>query len=141
LHLIEKLHALVVVALRHVVNFAQELEGLDHGDVPPKLRALAEDDADGLHVLAALLPGHETIGTDFTAGGHENAGEHFDGGGFAGAVGADVADHFAGLDVEGDAVHGVHRLVIAFYQIADRAPHAFTALERAEMLGEIAYEN
>jgi hypothetical protein len=50
----------------------------------------------------------ETGHANLAAGGHEDAGEHLDRGRFTGAVGADVADHFAGLDRERDAVNRPH---------------------------------
>ena len=40
------------------------------------------------------------------AGRHQDAGEHLDRGRLPGAVGADVADHLAGLDGERQVVHG-----------------------------------
>ncbi len=63
--LIEFFHALAEVALGNFVNAAQKLEGFDDGDVPPELRALAENDADGLHVLAALFIWNETVDSGF----------------------------------------------------------------------------
>ena len=121
-----------------VVDAAQQLEGFDHGDVPPELRALAEHDADGFHVLAALAPGNEAVDANLAARtGHQDAGEHLDGGGLAGAVGADVADHLAAVDREADAVHRGDGAVLAHEKILDRAPDAFAAFERAEVLAEI----
>ncbi len=110
---VEMFHARVEIALRDVVNAAEKLEGFDYGDVPPELGALAEDDADRFHVLAALAVGNVAVDEDFAAGGNQDAGEHFDGGGFSGAVGADVADHFAAFDCEADAIHGGDGAVIA----------------------------
>ena len=138
---VEMFHARVKIALRDVVNSAQELEGFDHGDVPPELRALAENDADGFHVLAALAIGNVAVDADFAAGGHQDAGEHLDGSGFPGAVGTDVADHFAAFDGETDAIHGGDGAVIAYEKILDRAPNALSAFECAEVLAEIVNVN
>src|SRR5277367_2481846 len=117
---VEMLHAGVKIALRDVVDAPQQLEGFDHGDVPPQLGALAEHHTDRLHILAALAVGNVTIDADFTAGGNQNAGEHLDGGGFSRAVGADVADHLAAFDGKADAIHGGHGAVIANEKILNR---------------------
>ena len=138
---VEVFHARIEVALRDVVDPAEEFEGFDYSDVPPKLSALAEHDADGFHVLAALAVGNVTVDADFAAGGDQDAGKHLDGGGFSGAVGADVADHFAAFDGEADAVHGGDGAVIADEKILDRAPDAFTSFECAEVLAEFVNVN
>src|SRR5579872_1347832 len=64
-YLIEFFHPLAEVAFGNFVNAAQELEGFDDGNVPPELCALAEDDADGFHVLAALLVGKKAVDARF----------------------------------------------------------------------------
>ncbi len=134
--LVEEFHAFVVVALRDIVDAAQKFEGFDGRDVPPELRPLAEDDADGFYVGGSLFPGDEPVGQNFTGGRHQDAGEHFDGGGFAGAVGADVADHFAAADFKIYVFDGFDALVFAMKKIAQAAEDAFAPLETAVMLGE-----
>ena len=138
---VEMFHACIEVALRDVVDAAEEFEGFDDGDVPPELGALAEDDADGFYILAALAVGDVAVDADFAAGGDQDAGEHLDRGGFSGAVGADVTDHFAAFDCEADAIHGGDGAVIADEKILDGAPNAFAAFESAEVLAEIVNVN
>ena len=134
---IEALHAGFEIALGNVVDAAEQLEGFDDGDVPPKLGALAENDADGFDVLAPLAIGDVAVDADFAARRDEDASEHFNAGGFSGAVGADVADHFAAVDGEGDAVYGRDGFVITDEEILNRAPNAFAAVEGAEVFAEI----
>ena len=134
--LIEKFHALVVVALRNVVDAAQEFEGFDGRDVPPELRALAEDDADGFYIGGTLAPGDKTIRENFARRRHQDARQHFDGCGFAGAVGADVADHFAADDFKIYVFNGFDGLVFAMKKIPQAAEDAFAPAETAVVLGE-----
>src|SRR5277367_2711648 len=117
---VEVLHTRVKIALRDVVDAPQQLEGFDHGDVPPQLGALAKHHANGFHILAALAVGNVTIDANFTAGGNQNAGEHLYGGGFSGAVGADVADHLAAFDRKSDAVHRGYGAIVANEKILNR---------------------
>src|ERR1700722_17871392 len=138
---VEVLHARVKIALRDVVDAPQQLEGLDHRDVPPQLRALAKHHADGFHVLAALAVGKVPIDADFAAGGNQNPGEHLDCGGFPRAVGPDVANHFAAFDGETHAVHRGIGSVIANEEFLYRAPHAFAPLEGAEVFRELVDVN
>ena len=135
-NLIEEFHALVEIALRDVVDAAQKLEGFDGGDVPPELRALTEDYADGFYVGGALAPGDETVRYHFARRRHEDACEHFDGGGFAGAVRADVADHFAAADFKIYVFDGFDGLVFAMKKILQAAENAFASLETTVVLGE-----
>ena len=134
--LIEKFHALVVVALRDVVDAAQKFERFDGGDVPPKLRALAEDDADGFYVGGTLAPGDKTIREDFARCRHQDASEHFDRGGFAGTVWADVADHFAAADFKIYVFDGFDGLVFAMKKILQTTEDAFAPAETTVVLGE-----
>ena len=136
---VEVLHPRVEIALRHIVNPPKQLERLDYRDVPPELRPLAEHHADRFHILPSLAEGNVTVDPDLSARRHQNAGEHLDGGRFAGAVRADVADHFAALDRKPDAVHRRHRAVITNEKILNRAPHPLPPPERAEVLAKIVY--
>ncbi len=108
-NLIEVLHARVEIALRNVVDAAQQLERFDHGDIPPELRALPENHADGLHVVPALAKRNKAVDANFARSRHQNAGEHLDAGGFSRAVRPDVADHFAAVDGKADAVDSARR--------------------------------
>ncbi len=135
---VEALHARVEILLRYIVNAAQKLERFDHGNVPPKLGALAEHHADGFHILRALAKGDESVDDNFAAGRNKNAGEHFDGRGFARAIRSDVADHFAAFDGETDTVHGGHGAILADEKILNRAQDSFAAMEGAKVFGEIA---
>jgi hypothetical protein len=89
---------------RDAVQPGDQLERLGEGEVPPELAALAEDDADVERVALALPPGDQAVHFDLPGGRHQDAGQHLDRGGLAGAVGAEVADQLALLDVEADAV-------------------------------------
>ena len=123
--LIEKFHALVEIALRNVVDAPQKFERFDGGDVPPELGALAEDHADGSYIGGTLFPRDEAVRENFAARGHQDAGEHFDGRGFAGAVGADIADHFAAADFKVNVLDGFDGLVFAMKKILQAAEEAF----------------
>jgi len=134
--LIEEFHALVEIALRDVVDAAEQLERFYGGDVPPELRALAEDDADRFYVGGALAPGNEAVRGDFARSRHQDAGEHFDGGGFAGTVRADVTDHFSAADFKIDVFYGFDGLVFAMKKIRQAAQDAFAPSETAVVFGE-----
>src|SRR5580765_3902873 len=134
--LIEEFHAFAEIALRDVIDAAQKLEGFDGRDVPPELRALAEDHADGFYVGGALAPGDETVGENFARGRYENPREHFDGSGFAGAVRADVTDHFAAANFKMNVFDGFDSLVFAMKQIRQAAEDAFAPAETAVVLGQ-----
>src|SRR5260370_3513635 len=139
--LIEKFHAFVEITLRDVVDAAEEFEGLDGGDVPPQLRSLAEDNADGLYVGGALAPRDETVRRDIARGRHQDASEHFDRGGFSGAVGADVTDHFATASFKIYVFDGFDGLGFWMKKIRKAAEDAFASAETAVVLGESAYRD
>ena len=121
----------------NAVDLAQEVERLDHGEVPPELGALPEDDADAGDVGDAVFPGHAPFHLAAAAVRHEDAGEDLDGGGLAGAVGADVGDQLPPLYGEGDAFEGGHRAVAPADQSAHGTPRAGGALSDAESLVEV----
>ena len=50
------------------VDVGQQIEAVDHRQVPPELAALAEHHADARHVAHAVLVGHQAIHLDAAAG-------------------------------------------------------------------------
>ena len=138
---VEVVHARVEISLRNIIDPAQEPEGFDDGDVPPKLCALAENNADCFDVLAALAERDEAVDADFAGSWNKDAGKHLDRSRFAGTVGADIADDFAAVDGEADTIDGRYRVVVADEKVLDRTPKALAAAERAEMLRKIMNVN
>ena len=104
------------------VDLLQHRERVAQRQVPPQRGALAEDDAEPARQLGALPAGVEPGDPQPAAGRHQDAGEHLDGGGLARTVGADVADHLAGVDGEGQVVHGEY-LVAPASEPAGLAPY------------------
>ena len=88
-----------------VAQAADELEVFEAGEMGVDVGLLgdvAEGGAVGLEIVADALAFKEHLAVV----GLEEAGDDLDGGGLAGAVGADVADDFAGTDGEVDVVDG-----------------------------------
>ena len=104
----EAVEVLAMPPLGDAVDVAQELEGVGQRQVPPELRALAEDDPDAARELDPLPRRIEARDPETACGGHEDPGEHLDGGRLSCAVRPDVADHRAALDRERDPVDGQH---------------------------------
>src|SRR5436190_1042063 len=94
------------LSLRHAVDVAQQLEAVADGQVPPQLRALAEDDADARHVADALAPRDEAVHFASPKRRLEDATENLDEGRFARAVRADHPDKLAPLQREAHAIEG-----------------------------------
>jgi hypothetical protein len=85
-----------IAVLRHAVDVAQQVEALDHRQVPPQLGALAEHHADPRHVASfAGARERQPIHLAAAGGRLQDAGEDLDGGRLAGAVGPDQADQLA----------------------------------------------
>ena len=122
--------------LGDAVDFGVELEGFAGGEVPPELIFLAEDEGELAAVAVGALPGSVTEDFGRASRGKEEAGEHFEGGGFAGAVGAEKTDEFAGFDLEADVVDGDGLLVLAIEQALDRAGKAGLLFVGAKSLGQ-----
>ena len=68
--------------------------------------------ADALADLHRLVHHVEPGDPGVAAGGGQPGGEDAHAGGLAGPVGAEEADEFAGLDLEGDVVHGQDGAVV-----------------------------
>ena len=99
--------AVVAVCLRRdAIDVAQEVEALDHRQVPPKLGALAEDDADAADVTLPVTPRGQAIHLARSTRGVQDSGEDLDGGRLPRSVGTDIAHKFAAFDVEVDTVQG-----------------------------------
>ena len=56
-----RVEAFAIVSILDAVDIAQQLEALDHRQVPPELGALAEDDADARDVLDSIAPRNEAL--------------------------------------------------------------------------------
>jgi hypothetical protein len=67
----------------------------------------------------------------------KEASEHFEGGGFAGTIGAEEADHFAGLDGEGEGFDGFDEAVLAVEEVAQGVEEARLGGGDAEGLVEV----
>ncbi len=91
-----------IALLRHPVDVAQQVEAVDHRQVPPELAALAEHHADARHVAHPLAPGRQAVHLAAAGGRLQDAGEDLDGGRLAGAVRPDQADQLAALQLERD---------------------------------------
>ena len=97
-NLVEVFHPRIEIALRYVVNTPQQFERLDHRNVPPQLRPLAEHNADRLYILPSLPERNVVIDADLSARRDQYPGKHLDRGRFARTVRADVANHFTALN-------------------------------------------
>ena len=104
-----------------VVDVAVEIETVADGQVPPELAALSEDDADFGGIGNAMGVGFAAEDFDGAGRRDQNAGHHLDHGGFAGAIGAEIADGFAGLDGKRDAIDRADFGEFAGEKAADRA--------------------
>ena len=131
-----------VAVLRHAVDVAQQVEALDHRQVPPQLGALAEHHADPRHVAAPAARQGTSPSTSQRAGRRlEDAGEDLDGGRLARAVGADQADQLARARAEADAGQRLDRAPAAVEQPLDRAQRARVALGDAIGLRQLLDED
>ena len=119
---------------RHAIDVAEQFEAVDQRQVPPELRALAEDDADPRREALALLPRHQPGDRRAPAAGDEDAGEHLDRGALARAVRPDIADHLPRFDPKGDLVHRRDLAAGPGDQPAQRAEAPGVALLHAETL-------
>ena len=130
------------VTLGNVVDAAKQLERFDDGNVPPELRALAEDDADVTRVLLPAFPRHDAGDAHLARGRHQNAGEHFDRRRFTRAIRADVPDQLARFKREGHVVDRDPLFVLSRKkrtQRAQRAGHAFVATEDFAQVARFDY--
>ncbi len=87
------------------VERTEKMEGLDHPNFVRQVGGL-QANADAVFQLPVLLIGVEPENADFAGGSLANAFENFDGGCFAGAVGAEKTEDFAGVDFEVNAADG-----------------------------------
>ena len=132
---VEQAQVVLVAIFRHAVDVVQQVQRLDHGQIPPQAGALAEHHADAPDVLGALPPRHAAVHLHLAAGGHQDAGQDLDRGGLARAVRAEIAHQLARRDIEADAVHrGHHVWNSRVDQIAQRAQRAAMVPVDAEVL-------
>ena len=123
------------------IDGGEEVEALDHRQVPPELRALAEHHADARHVADAILVGDEAVDHHLARRRPEDAGEDLDGGRFPRPVRADEAQQLAGLEREADPVERFDGAHAAMEQTLERAKGAGVALGDAVALGQLANED
>src|SRR5579875_1459096 len=83
--------------LRHAIQMAQQAQRVNQGQVPPELRALAEDDANTRGQFAPLCKGIQPYYAHSATGRRQNARQHLDRRTLARAIGSQEADHFAAL--------------------------------------------
>jgi len=91
---------------------ADELEIFEAGEIGVEVRLfgdIAENAAEGDHVAMDVMALEEHAAIV----GAEHAGDDFDGGGFAGAVGTEEADDFAGGEGEADVFNGGNAAITA----------------------------
>ncbi len=91
-HVNEPTHVPRVQLVGHPVHLFDQLERLDQRQIPPELRALAEDDADVQRVVLAIAPGDESPDHDLAGRGHKDSSEHLDRGRLARTVWPEVAN-------------------------------------------------
>src|SRR5207244_1932978 len=106
--------------------------------VPPELVFLAEQKRELPAITILPLPGNKTQHSGRAAGRIKQARQHFQGGGFAGPVGAQKTNQFAGLNREADIADREGLLVPAPHQALDRATKTRLLLVSAKGLREVA---
>ena len=134
---VEHAHVFIEGLLVDLVDFLQNLERLDHGQVPPQLRALTEHHAHDLRLADSIFVRRQSIDLDQSARRLQDARHHFDRGGFARAVRSDIADNFTRFNIERDACHCFDSAVIAREQVTECAAQSLAAVENFEMLAEV----
>ena len=125
-----------IVRRRHAVDVGQQIEAVDHRQVPPELAALAEHHADARDMAHAVLVRHEAADLDPAARRPQDAGQDLDGRRLAGAVGADEGQQLAGLETERDIDQGVDLAPTPAHEAAQRAGQARRAFGNAIGLGQ-----
>src|SRR5579885_2400629 len=130
-----------VFRFRNVVDVAQEIEAVDHREIPPQLRALPENHADSRDVADSITPRREPV--DFASPGprFENSGENLDGGRLAGAVGPDEAEQLAALEREADFVERLDDAIAAREQTLEGAPCSGLPFRHVIRLRQIFNDN
>src|ERR1700691_3656992 len=117
-----RIEALAVIRILDAVDVAQQLEALDHRQVPPKLCSLTEDHADAGDVLNAIAPWNEALHLAASGRGPEDAREDLYGRRFTGAVGPDEAEQLAAFEREADALERIDNPPAAAQKSLDGAP-------------------
>ena len=126
------------LSFRNAVDGAEEIEGLDGGEIPPELVLLTEDEGEEAAIGVFAFGGIEAGDAGGAARGVDEAREHFERCRLTGAVGAEEADEFALGDGEGDILGGGGFLELAFEQTFHAAPEAGDLFVGAEDAGEVA---
>ena len=124
--------------LGDAVDRAEEIEGLDGGEVPPELVFLAEHEGKETAVGVFAFGRIEAGDAGGAARRVDEAREHFEGGGLAGAVGSEEADEFPFCDGERDVFGGGGFFECAIEQTLHAAPEAREFFVGAEDAGEVA---
>jgi hypothetical protein len=135
--LLEAAQRLLVAHLRDAVDLVQQHQRLAHRDVPPQLRALAEDDADRARVLNPLPVRDDAVDTHFARARHQDAGQQLDRRRLAGPDRPHVGQGLAGLDRQVDVVHRDAVGEAPREEVLERAREARVLERRAEDLGPL----
>ncbi len=123
--------------LLDAIDVAQQLEALDHRQVPPQLRALAEHHADPRHMGDAAFPRHQPADVAMAGARAQDSRQDLDGGRFARAVRTDEAEQLAFRERETHLVERHDVLVLAPEQAANGARQARIARRNAVDFAEI----
>jgi hypothetical protein len=109
---------LLVDRARDLVDGAAQPIRVDHRQVVPQLRALAEDHADLPRLPPPVLIRYQPVDPHRALGGTEHPGHHLDRGGLAGAVRPDQTEADARLDRERYLPRGLDATVLAAHHAA-----------------------
>ena len=122
----QQVDELVLLALKRVgldaVDLLVQAERFGSGQVPPELVLLAHHEGEAAAVGVVALPGHVAEDAGLAGGGIDDAGEQLERRGFAGAVGAEEGDKFAGVDIEIDAADGLDFAILAVKEALEWPP-------------------
>ena len=118
------------------VDVGQQIEAVDHRQVPPELGALAEHHADARHVAHAVLVRHQAVHLDPAAGRPQDARQDLHGRGLARAVGADEGQQLAGFEAERDVDQGMDLAPAPAHEAAQCAGETWRAFSDAIGLGQ-----
>lgn len=120
----------------NAVDALMQGKTVDQRQVPPQLAALAENDAD----LAGIVHPPQVWGPaedrERAVARHQSAGHHLDHRRFAGAIRAEIANGFAGRDVETDVGNGQNFRIFVGHQRLQGAQQARKSLVLPEAFAD-----
>src|SRR5437588_9860452 len=105
--------------LRYAIEVPQQAQRIDEGQIPPELRALAEDHPYVSRQFTSLQQRIQSRHAHLSAAGHEDTGQHLDCRAFASAIWSDEANHFSALNGEREVMHSLN---FTYFGI-NNAPH------------------